>query len=730
MPNKLTIPLVALLALAAGLAVGYFVGAGDGEDTKTPPPVLIAPTQPDPAAQPRVLDPLAQSEASKPNTVAELIAAAEIPPVPSGDVEYTGTVNTISGAPIPGVTVTARPSFPNPRSWRSVTPEDRVHRELARAKWDQLATRTTVTDAEGRYKLTGLAGKTSYTLSAEADGWEFSRRDPRAPAGTLEHHFTGIALTVVEVTARLQDGSALEDARISYRSSAKVREYTGYAQNGHGELRLTPGEWTIQATSDDDWRETPRRYRSEPVTLTVEEGKAAGPVELVLKPTPSIRGSITLPAGFVRPSLTVRIQAGPPSEPPGRRVEDLKGALEGFIATEHGHTTYELHDVPPGRHRVLLSAGGILLAWGDVTTTGEDLTHDLQVQTPGHDDYIVMRVYGPDGSLLPDAEVDLTVHTQHINSGRNALKLVADDGSIWIERYDPDGTAEWYVLRVSHTAHGEFEARYEASSREVLEVRLERPAFLVLTVPNWDEVREKYALSWELVPKSDSGSRTFLRDQRQQTSPIKLGPVSPGTHELRLRLEYGMWDSVNLVSREVVLVAGNNEITESVPALHALTIRVEDVENAPDVDLQGNGFDLDLEFSKGVCVVKFLPAGTYALVTRTGEMVVSVTGDQEIVFTPRTYDCLRLDIRPEGGKIEGLGLRDDDKLIEVDGTELKLDQDFVQVQASFAKTSTTWVVLREGVRTEVTFDGTALYATLIGRDKSGESLQFHRAIRD
>jgi hypothetical protein len=729
MSNRLTIPLVALLALAVGLAVGYFVGAGDGEDTKTPPPVLIAPTQPDPAAPPPVLDPLAQPEANKPNTVAELIAAAEIPPVPSGDVEYTGTVSTISGAPIPGVTVTARPSFPNPPNSRSVTPEDRVRHELARAKWGQLATRTAVTDAEGRYKLTGLADKTGYTLSAEADGWEFSRRDPRAPAGTVEHHFVGTAMTRIEVSVRLPDGSSPKDAVISYRSAARVRDRTGYARDGIGDIRLSPGEWTIHATSDD-WRDSRRRFRSEPVTLLVEEGKAAGPVELVLKPTPSIRGSITLPAGFVRPSLTVRIQAGPPSEPPGRRVEDVKGALDGFIATEHEQITYELHDVPPGRHRVLLSASGILLAWGDVTTTGEDLTYDLQVQRPGHDDYIVVRVYGPDGLLLPDAEVDLTVHTQHINSGRNALKLVADDGSIWIERYDPDGTAEWYELRISHSAHGEFEARYEASSREVLEVRLERPAFLTLTVPNWDELREKYALSWELVPKSDSGSTTLLRDQRQQTSPIKLGPVSPGTHELRLRLEYGNWDSVNLVSREVVLVAGNNEITESVPELHALTIRVEDAENAPDVDLQGNGFDLDLEFRKGVCVVKFLPAGTYALVTRTGEMVVSVAGDQEIVFSPRAYDCLRLAIRPEGGKIEGLGLRDDDKLIEVDGTELKLDQDFVQVQASFAKTSTTWVVLREGTRTAVTFDGTALYAMLTGSNNSGESLQLHRAIRD
>jgi hypothetical protein len=179
-----------------------------------------------------------------------------------------------------------------------------------------------------------------------------------------------------------------------------------------------------------------------------------------------------------------------------------------------------------------------------------------------------------------------------------------------------------------------------------------------------------------------------------------------------------------------VLVAGDNQVTESVPELYTLTIRTQDAEKAPDIDLMGQAFDLDLQFRKGVCVVKFLPAGSYRLVTYTGEMQVDVPGTQEVVFAPRAYDCLRLTIRPEGGKVEGLGLRNNDKLIEVDGVEIRPEDGYIQVQGSLTRTSTRWIVLRDGVRTEVTFDGTALYAILTTKDESREGFQFDRALRD
>jgi hypothetical protein len=73
-------------------------------------------------------------------------------------------------------------------------------------------------------------------------------------------------------------------------------------------------------------------------------------------------------------------------------------------------------------------------------------------------------------------------------------------------------------------------------------------------------------------------------------------------------------------------------------------------------------------------------------------------------------------------------LRNGDKLIEVDGFSVVGKDNEIHFKASFASESTTWVVIRDGVRTEIKFDGTALYAIII--EWGEESLRTTRAVRD
>ena len=53
-----------------------------------------------------------------------------------------------------------------------------------------------------------------------------------------------------------------------------------------------------------------------------------------------------------------------------------------------------------------------------------------------------------------------------------------------------------------------------------------------------------------------------------------------------------------------------------------------------------------------------------------------------------------------------------------------------KIMVSLSKTSTTWKVLRNGVETEVSFDGTRLMETLKNKRENGEDLDFDPGYRD
>jgi hypothetical protein len=79
---------------------------------------------------------------------------------------------------------------------------------------------------------------------------------------------------------------------------------------------------------------------------------------------------------------------------------------------------------------------------------------------------------------------------------------------------------------------------------------------------------------------------------------------------------------------------------------------------------------------------------------------------QRITFAPLPFNAYRLEAANRNAASD-VGLADGDIVLEIDGSALAENyaRRFELSEASRAKESTTWIVLREGRRLTVTFDG-------------------------
>jgi hypothetical protein len=216
---------------------------------------------------------------------------------------------------------------------------------------------------------------------------------------------------------------------------------------------------------------------------------------------------------------------------------------------------------------------------------------------------------------------------------------------------------------------------------------------------------------------------------------LKYGPLSPGKYRFTLTLaradDEEWWGGGNQVTEMTFdVTSGDNTQSIAIPVLCKLTIVIADPKLVNNLTLRrtdGKGESRNAwgDNIKERTVFEGLAAGEWVVGTRDGEMPVTLSGDREVTLAIRKFDCLRLGGIKSGGKIEALGLRDGDKLIRVDGTEIEgTESTQVVMMSSLAKESTTWTVLRGGRSVDVTFNGKDLMKIMTDRTE-GEREYFN-----
>ena len=667
-----------LLGMLAGLAIGVGI-------SQKPAPAVSGTNDAEPPedTKPDNTRPLEEHAPDKPapaktgDGLADIIAGTKVLPLPEGDGTISGHVLTKDGAPLPGVKITATPTYPETRNWGGLDTEARIREQIRYERWRELARRHATTGQDGAFQLERLGTDTTYGIEAELDGWSINRvkRGSRFKTGEVAD-FTAERAFTIPVEVRMPDGSFPPYGRVSYDRENGSSAGT-LLDDGKGELRLSPGAWKIRA-SYGNWME----YQGEEITLTLTPDSKVEPLILQLKARPGVKGTITVPEIYSNPSLRVYVVKDPPAEAPDD-ANDIQrhNAGESWVRSmnvEDGPYEYAVIGLEPGRYRVLLLSSNEIADWKDVVVAGGIVETDLAVKGPERGDYIVVKALDPDGNLLPDLDIDLELHSEHVTMGGRGRTVKPGDGTVWVPRTRPDSrsgseiTDWWYELTVSSKEYGALTRRVERDDQSDQEFRFQAAATLTLNVPGFDEHELRESLNWVVYGVDENGNTlsTINRGPHKgdgNKSPLKFGPFQPG--RCRLELFYGSGhSSISLVREEVTLASGENVLTRNIPRLYALKVKCPNADDAPRLKLKRDGHTRyagsgDNSIQDNTVEFPYLIAGDYVLETRQGRMKVTVPAPGTVEFAPPPFDCIVMSSIKEGGIVEGLGLRNGDRLI-------------------------------------------------------------------
>src|SRR6266545_1120803 len=270
-------------------------------------------------------------------------AVAQMPAVALDPANtLAGRVVDTAGAPLARVAVT-------------VAPDRRREDEVFRL--DRAASRT-VTDAEGRFLLRGLAASSSYDLTASRPGYQ-------AAKATVAAH--GEARLVLE-RARSAHGVAVDTKERPLAGvEVTVRSVPAGSAPGEAVTAVTDdrGRFEVPALPGDRVDLEARRQGFAPtVVLGVAIAPGPGPADLgtlILAPGVRIEGRVADAAG--RPLAGTGVWLTEADRPPSRALaETLRSQESAAVSDEAGR--FAVADLDKGRMvNVLLAREGYLPAW-------------------------------------------------------------------------------------------------------------------------------------------------------------------------------------------------------------------------------------------------------------------------------------------------------------------------------------------------------------------------------
>lgn len=756
------------LGLAVGGAGGYLLSPGaapaaaptSAADRGSSPPG--GPPPPGTAATPPAGAPTAGAARSAP-------AGPAAAPQGTGDGTITGKVVGPSGDPLAGVLVRAAPihDWFDPEALDPDLPPgsppprpdvDSLVREYEAAlRRGEESHREASTDATGTYLLEGLASGT-YHVQAWLAGYRFERTRGSewvsVPVGRT-CDFRGKPMRSVRVSVLLPDGSPPRSATVSWKAVEGDEEQSAPWRPEDPDIPVDCGtfEFTASANAFQDaedgegspaivgrrWRrwdgEGGTAYRSEPRTATVAtEGTSA--LEFRLRGQPGILVKVEY-ASADHPTAA-RIAAVPMEDGKVPEPSRLLGE-EGVVSTwvdESGRGL--LGDLEPGTYLVGVTFRGG--ATGPTTTVvvGDDLaTQEFRI--PGEvRDWIRVWVRGPDGAAVDDAEIECGCRGSEGNGTGEVEVAPEPDGSYRVEHFEMQAPhlgggsfsgeelgpgPRTYFVRATSLRFGTGEAIYDPARDREVTVAFAAPAFLRVTLAGWADHpdRDRASLSLEEKPEEGRDRANDLQAGFDLTGTARFGPLNPGKYEVALCLSgidrssrgsrrlrhYGG----TVVSRvPIALKSGETPLTIPFLSLSSLTVTFEgDAPNLQQLGADGapewrrGGGQVEKE--KGSITFEDLAPGRYRLVGRTGDMWVDVPAPMPVAFAPSPFNAYFLQVLDQG-YLRDLGLRTGDLVVAVDGFEFKdrFTMD-VALLASKARESSTFTILREGQRFDVTAEG-------------------------
>lgn len=631
--------------------------------------------------------------------------AIEAPTVEAvlGKGAIRGEVQDEAGLPLQGVVIVAtqteasRASDPDlvgggPPQESNL--EDHLRESAKRWARTHGLSRRAVSGADGRFELSGLDEKASYSLSAFLEG-HVLEPEGSAYAVSAGQRIDFRAEPVQRIPVRLvyANGGQPTEAVIGVKRGTNERLYTWTSEAPV--LKLTPGRVGLRAyaggiRSEGGRGEVDSNHASEELSLEVAD-QAGVPVELALAARTGIRGRVIDEFGATDGRQMVRLLAlGSDGE------VDLEALAETRKYSRLNGDRFALLDLEPGLYAIGLSDwNNALLAHQVVPVGAEVVEVALEVPEPDPEQHLIVRAFGPTGRALRDLEFRWESHSGGGSRSGGIQGRRDADGSYWL-RPKADFFGAWgketsYTLTVVHSALGEREIALEQGQREV-EVSYAEPVTLIVVVAGYagssyvGKLQISLAPVVENPPENARGHRSYNtrsngEDAFSPEGVARFDNLAPGRWKLDLMVQTGEWQTRSVQTVEVLATHGEQTVALDLPALYDLGVVAPGLTEGSYLFLtpaSGDGseagsFDGNSHAQLGAdgrALFRGLKAGDYVLRANGVPESIEVTVPcAEVLLEAKQPDCLRVAIGDLEGTMYKAGLRAGDLVVAVDGVE-------------------------------------------------------------
>lgn len=694
--SLLTTGVVGAVSLVTGIGLGYHSAAQAPENpvvARAPAPAESSglsgegtpgasrrdssPADPSPRPSDRDLERAVLSAVPDPDWIPSSMAPTK---AIQGSVRIDGT-----GEPLPGVLLRAVPRR-IPEAFRPPSPPtsgaimDRIVRFVQEERASTMAGVEGMTDDRGFFTLHDTAEGALYMVTAWKEGWRIDIVDD-VPSLDVEHvkagetvRFQAHRVVAVPFDVRFADGTVPSVARVKSNPRGRGR-YTHHSWYPSAPfVQLPVGEHRLKVFYGVD-----RNAVSEPFIVNVVPGAIREPISVVLSPRDGIRGQVIIEDGLGPPAVFVYIASIAGSD---QALDDDFLATGERIAVEGPQYRFDFKDIAPGSY--LIGVGrfvGEILSTETVEVTNGFTDQDLVLPPLDRSDYVVVRPLDPDGNPITNARISI------LGPGRRGGASVRQpDGSFHVAfppANDGGGIDGPFQLTVDSAQYGTEVIELTRGDAEVT-VRFEPGADLLVVLDGYTGSPVQGLLTLRLLATDPRRSEqdVSISWKSHEGNPLRpdgtqeFGPVRPGSYRLVVDLGGHGMPPETLASRDVELVAGDNELVFELPAFHSLEVFAPDAGDGRSIVLVGLGEKrvsylgrLDAEKR---ATFQAVPQGDYVLaLSGSGSMRVTLMSDLALEFHADIPDAaLAVSVHRSGGALQEAGLHDGDLIVAIAGHSL------------------------------------------------------------
>ncbi len=677
----------------------------------------------------------------------EIMRTAPPPEIRRGDRSLTGRVVTDLGEPLAGVLLRAtrqrEPSTdPSREAFEDTPPTEPTFAETMRRWGDswftwRRDTHETTTASDGTFAFTDLVDG-RFELQAWRVGFTVTPQGESSPRATWVDaggaaDFVATPCMVQTIALHMPDGTAPDRATLHLQ---RYGDSSGYAYQtwttSQPSVHLAAGDWYVTAAVggqiQSDWSLQRAWFASKPTLVTITPPLAPEPVTLELRGVPAIEGTITMPAGERRSSVSVSAVALAPGQEadltllaPTRGRRSRRGHDASTNWSSDRGTTFRLAPIEPGRWFVAVMGSDRTtpLTTAEIEVGDTVVTHAFTLPPSKVRDELRVRAFDSDGALLRSCTFELATTRTHPDGhtdqagygGIEARRTLDGSFALARERLGADS-----VLFARHPRFGvrRIEAPLDA---EELVVRFMAPAVPVLRLDDYTENvggrRVEIELDCMVEPAFAPQPVRFDSTAITAAGTVELGKLEPGAYRIRLFADSDPDDSrarFEVAAATSALTAGPCTLTLPFPPLNAVLLKVpagtkgtflltpSSWTSAGD-DRARRHAEPDAD---GMFTFADVPPGLYEVRGPRNEfMQIAAPAREVIVFVAQSVNALRVVIADPDGRLANASLETGDWIVAIDGREFANREELDGIRQSLRADEVTLTVERAGERFEI-----------------------------